>query len=631
MNTCPVCGYQGTVENCPNDGARLLSAGQLAELEPPDPTQAPPLAPERRHATAMGVQNDDALRGDNYGKWAEPSLPKKRRDPMIGRVIGGRYEVQSLLGKGGMGAVYKAWQPAVQRLIALKVLLSEFAENETVIKRFHQEALAASRLKHPNTISVYDFGQTEDGILYISMEYLRGESLSQALSGGQIMSPKRAIHIMRQCCKSLSEAHSAGIIHRDIKPDNIFLTDVERDYVKVLDFGVAKLKEFEGKEGTLTQAGMIFGTPKYMSPEQARSGKLDPRSDVYALGVVLYEMLIGQPPFVSDNPLSILIAHVNEQPRPFIEIQPDHTIPAPLEAIVFKALQKNRENRQPDTDVLLNELDAVNEMLAGAPYESVKSRLPALPATPDHSAMGPAIVPSATDDTVHGGGGSDTVMLGGGDAALVPDHVIVDAVEPEPPKQQNVGLWILLGAIPVIGIGVWLALSTDTAEQQTKDTGVIAAVVDAGRPPVDAKLAQKTVTSPKHAGPAKAPEALSDGRFQIESKPVGAKIYDSAGQFIGKTPDVITVKTAGEYTLKLGRHKDYTFRLDPADKQLKKLFELKRKKRSGKPTPSKTTASGKPKDEDAPAKVIKTTKVKRPPATSVIKKKPKENFDPDLD
>jgi serine/threonine protein kinase len=136
---------------------------------------------------------------------------------------------------------------------------------------------------------------------------------------------------MRQCCKSLAEAHKAGIIHRDLKPDNIFLVDIEgeRDFAKVLDFGVAKLKEFEGKDGTLTQAGMIFGTPKYMSPEQARSGNLDARSDVYALGIIMYEMLMGKPPFSADNPLSILISHVNEQPRRFAQFNPGSTCPRP--------------------------------------------------------------------------------------------------------------------------------------------------------------------------------------------------------------------------------------------------------------------------------------------------------------
>ena len=186
MKTCPTCGFSGQQTFCPNDGETLLTQAELAEIAPAEPTKAPAvnaedktIAPpvdntQRKHATAVAKKDDDDpdadLRGEDYGNWAEPEIKKKKKkDPMIGRSIGGRYEVQGLLGKGGMGAVYKAYQPAVQRTIALKVLLKEFADNETVIKRFHQEALASSRLKHPNTISVYDFGQTEDNILYIAM------------------------------------------------------------------------------------------------------------------------------------------------------------------------------------------------------------------------------------------------------------------------------------------------------------------------------------------------------------------------------------------------------------------------------------------------------------------------------
>lgn len=444
-------------------------------------------------------EGDAHLKGENYGKWAEPKLKKKKKaDPMLGRTIAGRYEVLGMLGKGGMGAVYKARQPAVQRLIALKVLLKEFAENETIIKRFHQEALAASRLTHPNTISVYDFGQTEDNILYMAMELLRGESLARALARGGAMAPKRAIHVMRQCCKSLAEAHKAGIIHRDLKPDNIFLTEIEgeRDFVKVLDFGVAKLKEYEGKEGTLTQAGMIFGTPKYMSPEQARSGDLDPRSDVYALGVMLYEMLMGKPPFVGDNPLSILIAHVNEMPPRFQAFNASIKVPEPMERVVLKALSKAREERHQSVEELLRELDAVDELLDGAAYDSVASRLPSsIPgADGNDSIAGPAILAPMSDGTAPGpalGPERGGTLLLDDDGNVLPQDPSLEGVVTgtqalealsDDHRGGRIGLWVGLGlGLPALAFGGWLfAQGGGKPPEEKKPTGpVVGTVLDA--------------------------------------------------------------------------------------------------------------------------------------------------------
>ena len=417
MKTCPRCGFTGDGTHCPNDGEALRGPVTLAARSAPNPTQAPPATPRVSHAPAAapadlgsetiadglsadaldGASEADLMRDENFGKWAEPKARKKAADPMIGRVINGRYEVLSLLGQGGMGAVYKAREQRLRREVALKILLKEFSENETVVQRFYKEALAASRLAHPNTIRVYDHGEDgEDGLLYIAMEFLRGRSLAQELSRGGAMPPKRAIHILRQVCRSLQEAHQAGIIHRDLKPDNIFLVDIqgERDFVKVLDFGVAKLKDKEAGESTLTQAGMIFGTPKYMSPEQARSQPLDARSDVYALGVILYEMLMGRPLFSGDNPLAILIAHVNERPRRFAEVNPGAEVPPALEAVVFKAIDKDPDARQLSAEALHAELEAVDELLQGATWESLADRLPGfLPgADGTPSMVGPAIL-----------------------------------------------------------------------------------------------------------------------------------------------------------------------------------------------------------------------------------------------
>ena len=660
MKTCPICGFEGDGALCPNDGALLLTEADLAEPaatqighapegleatraespmpvelaghplhdeidqmeatraeasvpaelagtgdeEEEDSTQAPGPTPDREHPDVVQVDHE-AMRGKDFGQWAEPKVKKKpRKDPMIGRTVAGRYEIIGLLGKGGMGAVYKARQPAVQRMIALKVLLQEFTNNETVIRRFHQEALAASRLTHPNTIKVYDFGQTEDGILYIAMEYLRGQSLAQAQGRGQPMPPKRVIHIMRQVCKSLAEAHKNGIIHRDLKPDNIFLEDIqgERDYVKVLDFGVAKLKEFEGKEGTLTQAGMIFGTPKYMSPEQARSGKLDARSDVYALGVILYECLVGRAPFVGENPLSILIAHVNERPPPFKAINPAVSIPPALEAVVFKALAKRREERQAGVDELSIELDAIDQLLDGASYESVAARLPGvLPgADGSPSLVGPAIVPAGSDDTQGPVGSSgNTVRL---DAEGNPLGAIV-ALEETPPEPVaapgGFPWWTLAAAVPVLGLGVWFFMHGPAEGPRDAGAPVSVARLDVdggGAPPpqVDRGVAPPTgptappTTTPESVASA-APATVPGREFLLRSDPDKARVLDfKTGEEVGQTYMRVTISEPTTYIFRKTGYLDKRVLLSPEDADTQKKIVLEPKPEAVRPAAPET-------------------------------------------
>ena len=271
---------------------------------------------------------------------------KKDIHGLVGKTVGGRYLVNEVIGVGGMGVVYRAHQAAVDRDIAVKVLMPEMVSDETLIKRFELEARAASRLSHPNTITVYDFGREGD-LLYIAMEFLDGESIEQKLRRDGAMKAERVAKVIVQVLSSLAEAHKKGIVHRDIKPDNIFMQSIEhqKDFVKVLDFGVAKLKDASSQDVTLTQAGIIFGTPKYMSPEQAKAKKLDGRSDQYSLGVVMWEMLMGDVPFKAEDPVSILIQHVHDPPAYFRDVRPDLQIPEQVEAICRKAMEKDRDNR----------------------------------------------------------------------------------------------------------------------------------------------------------------------------------------------------------------------------------------------------------------------------------------------
>jgi len=260
------------------------------------------------------------------------------QDPFVGRVIDGRYEIQARIGEGGMGVVYKARQISIDRIIALKMLNQQVAGDQTWVQRFYNEAKACSRLQHPNTIRMFDFGQTQDGRLFMTMEFLDGVSLRDALQRGPI-APQRVIKILIQCCASLAEAHSIGIIHRDIKPDNVFLLNMagSPDFVKLLDFSVAKLLEGDRMK---TQAGVVFGTPQYMSPEQGRGMPLDARSDLYALGILAFEMLSGGVPYNDDNPMTVIQMHLHAQVPPM----PD-SVPYSVQNVVRRALEKDAARR----------------------------------------------------------------------------------------------------------------------------------------------------------------------------------------------------------------------------------------------------------------------------------------------
>ena len=260
------------------------------------------------------------------------------QDPFVGKVIDGRYEIQQRVGEGGMGVVYRARQMSIDRVIALKMLNAQMQGDQQWVQRFYNEAKACSRLQHPNTIRMFDFGQTQDGRLFMTMEFLDGVSLRDALQRGPLAA-HRVVKVLIQCCASLAEAHSIGIIHRDIKPDNVFLLNMagSPDFVKLLDFSVAKLLEGDRMK---TQAGVVFGTPQYMSPEQGRGLPLDARSDLYALGVLAYEMLVGTVPYNDDNPM-IVIQMQRDAPVPPM---PD-SVPYPVQMVVRRAMEKDPSRR----------------------------------------------------------------------------------------------------------------------------------------------------------------------------------------------------------------------------------------------------------------------------------------------
>ena len=271
--------------------------------------------------------------------------PKEDADPFIGMTIDNKFKLRELIGSGGMGNVYLADQQKVGRTVAVKIMHRHLLGDERAAARFITEARAASQLNHPHSISVLHFGQTNAGILYMVMEYLRGKSLDTVLDDEFPIPFARVANILCQVMDAVDAAHHLNIIHRDLKPENIFLENtMDQDFVKVLDFGVAKMLERKDS-GTITSPGLVPGTPEYMSPEQARGGTLDPRSDVYSMGVILYEMLTDSVPFKGKSALETMMSHVQDQPIPPSERRPDRNIPKAMDTIVLWALTKTPSER----------------------------------------------------------------------------------------------------------------------------------------------------------------------------------------------------------------------------------------------------------------------------------------------
>jgi serine/threonine-protein kinase len=279
-------------------------------------------------------------------------------DPLVGRTLPGGYLILELVGIGGMGRVYRAEQTNLGRTVAVKIIHPHLVGEENAAARFITEARAASRLNHPNSVAIIDFGKTPDGQLYLVMEFLRGRDLARVTYEDGALPFRRIVDVLRQTLAALGEAHNENIIHRDLKPENIILEPIRAggDFVKVVDFGLAKLLVTEATQPNITSPGIVCGTPEYMSPEQARGDALDPRSDLYGVGVILYQLLTGRLPFEAESPTQVVLAHLTQPPKDPREIAPERQIPKPLVDVVLRSLAKNAKDRFQDADQFASEL-----------------------------------------------------------------------------------------------------------------------------------------------------------------------------------------------------------------------------------------------------------------------------------
>ena len=354
MRICPKCNrrFPDNTLFCPDDGKALVH-----RVDNPTPAgSAPPASASMRSPHPTGQQPPGQQPGRAPMRTNPPAAARRDTSPpldpnnLVGQSLFGEYTITRKLGEGGMGAVYLAQQNSIDQKIAVKVLHEHAAESDELIQRFHREARVVSMLTHPNIIRVFIFGRTEGGLLYLAMEYVEGQSLRDRM-GSQPMEEIQAIKLMKQLCSGLSEAHDLGIIHRDLKPDNVLLTDFrgESNFVKILDFGIAKINEVEGgpEQQKLTQAGIVYGTPEYLSPEQAQAMELDNRTDLYSLGVMLYELITGKVPFTGSTPVQILTAHVFNEVPPLATAAPGPVAPT-MQRIIMKALAKDPDERFQD-------------------------------------------------------------------------------------------------------------------------------------------------------------------------------------------------------------------------------------------------------------------------------------------
>src|SRR5436190_1954443 len=283
--------------------------------------------------------------GKNYSDTStlcpiEAAVLERQDDPLLGQTLAGKYLVERLIKRGGMGAVYEGKHVLMDKTVAIKVLHPALALDDDVVRRFSREAKAASRISHPHAVSVTDFGESETGVVFLVMEYLDGQTLKEIIKSEGPMRVDRVVEIVGQVAGALDVAHEQGVVHRDLKSDNIMIAQTNGgDWAKVLDFGIAKIQETDTRDADITAANLVIGTPQYMSPEQcSQSGTIDARSDIYSLGIIIYEMLAGQLPFTGESPTVIMMKQVQDPPPSILDARPD--LSAALAAVISKALAK---------------------------------------------------------------------------------------------------------------------------------------------------------------------------------------------------------------------------------------------------------------------------------------------------
>ncbi len=496
MSTCPTCGaqYPHTVRICTRDGT---------VLEAPVPLEA----------------------------------------HLVGKTLEGKYRLDAFLSGGGMGAVYKATHVMLGKTVAVKVIKPELVTSPEIVRRFQREARAATSLNHPNIVGVFDLGQTEDGTLYLAMEFIEGTSLKEVIRRSGPLEARRIVHLLLQVAGALALAHRHNIVHRDLKPHNIMLTTGETgdEVAKLVDFGIAKT--FDDAATQLTRTGYALGTPQYMSPEQALGKEVDGRSDLYSLGVILYEMLTGEVPFSDESAPAILVKHMNEAPVPPSARRPDVAVNPELEAIALRCLEKDPARRFQRAEEVAEALRAAVGIAAPAAEATVPLARAASPSAQPTEVLQPAVgartpSPAAGGTAAPAEPASRAPMPAGGGAtpatAQAPAAAAAAAAEvarPAPSRHRGVPALVL--AVVVAGVAVvagaawlvarWGPFGARPIEEAQTPAGVTSpemALVPAASP----AMAEPPPAAPT-GGAARGQTPAPPGTTQVGSVPRG-----SAGQ-----------------------------------------------------------------------------------------------------
>jgi serine/threonine-protein kinase len=469
-------------------------------------------------------------------------------DPLIGRVVNDRFKISALIARGGMGKVYRAEQSPLGRVCAIKVLNPNYAgeHDPEFHKRFFLEASIASKLTHPNTVTIFDYGKTEDDIYYMAMEYLEGHTLHRAIREAGSFPEERAAHVARQICRALREAHSLGVIHRDLKPANIFLVEHgdETDFVKVLDFGLVKNVSGDGKGEDLTQTGLFMGSPKYMAPEQIRGDKVDARTDIYALGIIMYEMITGKVPFDRPNSVNILMAHVNEEAPALRQMNPNVNVSPAIEETVARCMAKDPDQRFRSMDEVLAALKRIGGGALTATVSGV--------GTGEYRSLsGSGSGPHATSGVAANGiSGSNPAFLSstGSDPGSIPSPFGVPSDLPvgaplmsQPPSRSgSKGMLVaaVVGALAIAGIIGYVALrpSKPSTLDKTPSAGTGAATA----PPTETATIAPSLTQTATA--TIAPPTSTIVKVRINSEPDGASVKEDGVELCSSTPCDILYK-----------------------------------------------------------------------------------------
>ena len=439
-------------------------------------------------------------------------------DPLLGQTLAAKYRIEKLIKRGGMGAVYRGKHVLMDKTVAVKVLRPSLAVDDVVVARFSREAKAASRISHPHAVSVTDFGEAENGVVFLVMEYLDGRTLKDIIRSEGAMPLERAVEIVRQISGALDAAHKQGVVHRDLKSDNVMLSQTNGgDWAKVLDFGIAKIQEPEGvRDHDITAANLVIGTPQYMSPEQcSQTGPIDARSDVYSLGVIIYEMLAGHVPFTGDSPTVIMMKQVQDPPPSILAARPD--LSQGIGKLVERALAKQPGDRFQTAGELFEELSRVaSDPAVAAALPLVSETIPNVPVDnvddlDEVTVVRPreevTVVRSRTEVPVPSLVQDERSVMGG----LNPWRVMVPAV---------IVLVAVFGIVFLLTRG---AGQTPPANQTPAETGLVAApnsqpVQPSGTPTGESERSIQTVSSPT---PSESPNANANRGSQVPANNSG--------------------------------------------------------------------------------------------------------------